>query len=159
MKNIFKTFEYEINLSSEEVISRIMSTTSSSNRLSSSKCGFSGDFFKNHFKLQLQSDNSIFIQNSYNPIFIGKVQQIDNLTKITVKMRPNKLGYLLIVGASLLFIISLILFLISDQLSINALVSPSIIFVFMILFCYGISNNKYSDFDFIIHRIFNDNFI
>ena len=58
MLKCLKPICYEINCSDNDIINSIME----------SSC-FYGEFLNNSFKMQLLSQNSIFIQNGINPIF------------------------------------------------------------------------------------------
>ena len=64
MLKCLKPICYEINCSDNDIINSIME----------SSC-FYGEFLNNSFKMQLLSQNSIFIQNGINPIFCGNVNK------------------------------------------------------------------------------------
>lgn len=78
MLKCFKPICYEINCSDNDIINSIME----------SSC-FYGEFLNNSFKMQLLSQNSIFIQNGINPIFYGNVNKNGDSVTLNIKLKLN----------------------------------------------------------------------
>ena len=93
MLKCLKPICYEINCSDNDIINSIME----------SSC-FYGEFLNNSFKMQLLSQNSIFIQNGINPIFCGNVNKNGDSVTLNIKLKLNLECWLFI------FIIAFILF-------------------------------------------------
>ena len=78
MLKCLKPICYEINCSDNDIINSIME----------SSC-FYGEFLNNSFKMQLLSQNSIFIQNGINPIFCGNVNKNGDSVTLNIKLKLN----------------------------------------------------------------------
>ena len=136
MLKCFKPICYEIHCSDNDIINSIME----------SSC-FYGEFLNNSFKMQLLSQNSIFIQNGINPIFCGNVNKNGDSVTLNIKLKLNLECWLFI------FIIAFILF-----LNYISIIYPLIICIVFLAFICIIVNMKYSDMKFEIEKILNKDF-
>lgn len=150
MLKCLKPICYEINCSDNDIINSIME----------SSC-FYGEFLNNSFKMQLLSQNSIFIQNGINPIFCGNVDKNGDSVTLNIKLKLNLECWLFI------FIIAFILFGVIIFNIINAflknlnyisIIYPLIICIVFLVFICIIVNMKYSDMKFEIEKILNKDF-
>lgn len=127
MVNVFKPFEFKINLNSEQVIGRIKSKTLSSNRISPSDVEFKGNFYKNRFKLQFKTSGNIWVMNGINPEFFGFIKSNDSFTELSVKMRIQPLVSLVLTIPIIMFIIGIINFIYSSDIVLLLLTSIALI--------------------------------
>lgn len=115
--NIFKTKCYRITLTPENVIEKIKTKTLYGKRITKDDCLFKGTIWKNAFRVHLFSNANIKLKYSKNvefyPEFFGEVQGEGLHTDLYVKMRPNGFGYFMFVLPVLVFVITLVSYILS----------------------------------------------
>ncbi len=115
--NIFKTKFYRITLTPENVIEKIKTKTLYGKRITKDDCLFKGTIWKNAFRVHLFSNANIKLKYSKNvefyPEFFGEVQGEGLHTDLYVKMRPNGFGYFMFVLPVLVFVITLVSYILS----------------------------------------------
>lgn len=105
--NLFKEFYYDINLTPLQTISKIKAKTVFSNRIVNTMDEFEGSFKDNSFKIHYKLPGTNFVHNSCNPNFYGKAEDVNNHTRLSIKMRPNALSYAFVIIPGIIFLVSL----------------------------------------------------
>lgn len=150
MLKCLKPICYEINCSDNDIINSIME----------SSC-FYGEFLNNSFKMQLLSQNSIFIQNGINPIFCGNVNKNGDSVTLNIKLKLNLECWLFIFIIAFILIGVIIFNIINaflKNLNYISIIYPLIICIVFLAFICIIVNMKYSDMKFEIEKILNKDF-
>ena len=156
MLNCFKSTDYLLKLTPQQVIGKLKAKTNSPNRLSNKNSVFKGMFKENTFKLQFMGDGNILVHKSYNPVFVGKASQEKKGTHLNIKMQMNVAGYIMLLIPLLIWLVAVICMIFSVSNAYVFFVLSSI-FLFAFIVCvYGISVNTYKDMKGVIKSIFKD---
>lgn len=158
--NCFKEFSYDINLTPIQVISKIKSKTVFARRLNKGDEEFEGSFTNNSFKIHFILPGNIWVHQGYNPIFYGKTEKIMEYTKLRIKMRPDILGYFVLIFSLLFFFAALVCFILFGQKVLTFLIISLIMsFGFIFVFFFGIANIKYKNMKITLEEIFQNDLL
>lgn len=156
MLKCFKSTDYLVRLTPEQVIGKLKAKTNSPNRLSNKNSEFKGTFTEKTFKFQFESDGNILVHNSYNPVFAGKAIQEKKGTRLSIKMQMNVAGYIMLLIPLLIWLVAVICMIFSVSNAYVFFVLSSIFLFAFIVCAYGISVNTYKDMQGVIKSIFKD---
>ncbi len=159
MLNCFKEMHYKVDLKPFEIMERIKSKTVSSNHLHTDDIEIKGTFYFDTFKLQFLPPKSIFIKDSYRPIFYGKVAWVDNHSKLSIKMRPNIAGYIFLLYPIVNWLFYLIYKFVLDIEIQGIIISLTFITLGFWIYFFGIAIYKYYKMKPIIENLFLRDFI
>ena len=159
MLKCFKSTDYLVRLTPEQVIGKLKAKTNSPNRLSNKNSEFKGTFTEKTFKLQFESDGNILVHNSYNPVFAGKAIQEKKGTRLSIKMQMNVAGYIMLLIPLFIWLVSLVCMFMSLEDSHIFIVTSSIILLGILAIVFGISVSKYKEMRTSLEEIFKDEII
>ena len=159
MLNCFKSTDYLLKLSPEQVINKLKEITNSPDRLSNCNSEFKGKFKGNTFKLQFIGIGSPLVKESYKPVFLGKATQEKKGTCLSVKMQMNIAGYIMILIPLLIWLVSIFCGFLFDESVFAMLIPSSIFLIAFIISIYTVSVNRYNDMRAILRNIFKDDII
>ncbi len=151
----FSENTYEINLTAFQVIEKIKSKTISKNCLKCSEDDFKGVFNGNTFQIQFVGYDNILVHNSINPVFYGEVTQNDNYSCLSLKMRPNKGSFLMLIIPFIMWIFFVACFVLSVPNIETPFVAATIMFLGFTALVLGILSNKYYHMKLLIENLFN----
>ena len=138
MLNCFKSTDYLLKLSPEQVINKLKEITNSPDRLSNCNSEF---------------------KESYKPVFVGKATQEKKGTCLSVKMQMNIAGYIMILIPLLIWLVSVFCGFLFDESVFAMLIPSSIFLIAFIISIYTVSVNRYNDMRVILRNIFKDDII
>lgn len=159
MFNYFKEKYYSLNINPNKVIGMLKSETLSSNRLANSGTVFKGEFRDNNFKIQIKTSGNIFIHQSYNPVFFGKVTEADGHTELAVKMRPNWAGYIFAIVPAVVWCFLLACILITGTKDLASFLAFTIIFLGFEAHFFKMSRLAHNEMNELIKEMFCNNLI